>query len=46
MMKARSYNRRIFRRPLELNVCSIQESNGIPQEAIDYFVGTRWIRMK
>ncbi|MGG0236535.1 BREX-1 system adenine-specific DNA-methyltransferase PglX [Bacillus tropicus] len=39
MMKARSYNRRIFRRPLELNVCSIQESNGIPQEAIDYFVG-------
>lgn len=39
MMKARSYNRRIFRRPIELNVCSIQESNGIPQEAIDYFVG-------
>ncbi|HFJ9377290.1 BREX-1 system adenine-specific DNA-methyltransferase PglX [Bacillus paranthracis] len=39
MMKARSYNRRIFRRPLELNVCSIQESNGIPKESIDYFVG-------
>lgn len=39
MMKARSYNRRIFRKPLELNVCSIQESNGILQEAIDYFVG-------
>ncbi|HHT7084745.1 TPA: BREX-1 system adenine-specific DNA-methyltransferase PglX [Bacillus cereus] len=39
MMKARSYNRRIFRRPLELNIRSIQESNGIPQEAIDYFVG-------
>ncbi|HDR8105860.1 BREX-1 system adenine-specific DNA-methyltransferase PglX [Bacillus cereus] len=39
MMKARSYNRRIFRRPLELNICSIQESNGISQEAIDYFVG-------
>ncbi|CUB36087.1 BREX-1 system adenine-specific DNA-methyltransferase PglX [Bacillus cereus] len=38
MMKARSYNRRIFRRPIELNVCSIQESNGISQEAIDYFV--------
>lgn len=37
MMKARSYNRRIFRRPLELNVCSIQESNGITQEVIDYF---------
>lgn len=39
MMKARSYNRRIFRKPLELNVCSIQESNGIPQEAINYFIG-------
>ncbi|MGM7634991.1 BREX-1 system adenine-specific DNA-methyltransferase PglX [Bacillus sp. Hm123] len=39
MMKARSYNRRIFRKSVELNVCSIQESNGIPQEAIDYFVG-------
>ncbi|COD97983.1 BREX-1 system adenine-specific DNA-methyltransferase PglX [Bacillus cereus] len=39
MMKARSYSRRIFRKPLELNVCSIQESNGILQEAIAYFVG-------
>lgn len=37
MMKARSKNRRIFRRKVELNVCSIQESNGIPKEAIDYF---------
>ncbi|MBE7105491.1 BREX-1 system adenine-specific DNA-methyltransferase PglX [Bacillus cereus] len=41
MMKARSYNRRIFRKAIELNVCSIQESNGIPQEAIDYFVGDK-----
>ncbi|MGE6596391.1 BREX-1 system adenine-specific DNA-methyltransferase PglX [Bacillus proteolyticus] len=39
MMKARSYNRRIFRNQIELNVCSIQESNGILQEAIDYFIG-------
>ncbi|KPU27968.1 restriction endonuclease [Caloranaerobacter sp. TR13] len=38
MMKARSKNRRIFRRPIQLNVCSIQESNGIPKEVIDYFV--------
>ncbi|WP_427339594.1 BREX-1 system adenine-specific DNA-methyltransferase PglX [Caloranaerobacter sp. DY30410] len=29
MMKARSKNRRIFRRPIQLNVCSIQESNGL-----------------
>jgi type II restriction/modification system DNA methylase subunit YeeA len=40
MMKARSYNRRIFRESIRLNLCAIQESNGIPKEAIDYFVGT------
>ena len=40
MMKARSNNRRIFRRKIELNVCSIQESNGISKEAMDYFVNT------
>ncbi|WP_259384503.1 BREX-1 system adenine-specific DNA-methyltransferase PglX, partial [Bacillus thuringiensis] len=34
MMKARSYNRRIFRRPVEVNVCSIQESNPITKEMI------------
>ncbi|HHW39001.1 MAG TPA: BREX-1 system adenine-specific DNA-methyltransferase PglX [Bacillales bacterium] len=39
MMKARSYNRRIFRKKIELNVCSIQESNGISEETLDYFVG-------
>lgn len=27
MMKARSYNRRIFREKIDLNICSIQESN-------------------
>ena len=37
MMKARSKNKRIFRRKIDLNTCSIQESNGIPKEAIDYF---------
>lgn len=39
MMKARSKNRRIFRNRVNLNVCSIQESNSIPNEAIDYFAG-------
>jgi len=37
MMKARSKNRRIFRKKIELNLCSIQESNGISKEAIEYF---------
>lgn len=41
IMKARHYNRRLFREiereNLELNVCSIQESNSIHKEAIDYF---------
>lgn len=39
MMKARSKNRRIFRNKVNLNVCSIQESNSIHKEAIDYFAG-------
>lgn len=39
MMKARSKNKRIFRKKIYLNVCSIQESNGITKEAIDYLVG-------
>ncbi|MDB2157861.1 BREX-1 system adenine-specific DNA-methyltransferase PglX [Clostridium butyricum] len=41
IMKARHYNRRLFREiekeDLELNICSIQESNEINEEAIDYF---------
>ena len=41
IMKARGYNRRLFREiereHLELNICSIQESNGISTEAMDYF---------
>lgn len=41
IMKARHYNRRLFREiereELDLNICSIQESNGISEEAIDYF---------
>ncbi|SDY94251.1 Methyltransferase domain-containing protein [Proteiniborus ethanoligenes] len=41
MMKARSKNRRIFRRKVELNVCSIQESNGITKEAIEYLVSPK-----
>lgn len=41
MMKARSKNRRIFRKKVDLNVCSIQESNGIPKEAIGYLVSPK-----
>lgn len=42
MMKARSYSRRLFRKvdennPIKVNVCSIQESNGITKEDIEYF---------
>jgi type II restriction/modification system DNA methylase subunit YeeA len=37
MMKARSYNRRIFRERINLNICYIQESNGFPKEVIDFF---------
>lgn len=41
IMKARSYSRRFFRDierdPIELNVCAIQESNGISKEDIEYF---------
>ena len=40
-MKARSRNRRIFRNRPRLNLCSIQESNGIPKEAIEYLVDPR-----
>lgn len=41
MMKARSKYRRFFRdverNPIELNVCAIQESNGLTDEDIEYF---------
>ena len=41
IMKARHYNRRLFREiereHLELNLCSIQESNSITKEVIEYF---------
>lgn len=41
IMKARHYNRRLFREiereHLELNLCAIEESNSISKEAIDYF---------
>ncbi|MBM6820687.1 BREX-1 system adenine-specific DNA-methyltransferase PglX [Clostridium saudiense] len=41
IMKARHYNRRLFREikreDLDLNLCSIQESNTLGREEIDYF---------
>ena len=40
-MRARHYNRRLLREigreELDLNLCSIQESSGINEEAIEYF---------
>jgi type II restriction/modification system DNA methylase subunit YeeA len=39
MMKARSKNKRIFKKKVNINVCSIQESNGITEEVVDYFIG-------
>ncbi|HHT38033.1 MAG TPA: BREX-1 system adenine-specific DNA-methyltransferase PglX, partial [Mollicutes bacterium] len=37
-MKARSKNRRIFRSSIKLNLCSIQESNYISNDSIEYFI--------
>lgn len=37
MMKARSYNRRIFRDRVDLNICSIHESNDTNIEAVKFF---------
>ncbi|MFV8828860.1 BREX-1 system adenine-specific DNA-methyltransferase PglX [Alkalihalobacterium sp. APHAB7] len=45
MMKARSYNRRLFKDAIQVNVCSIQESNGIPSEAVDYFIDATNVEM-
>jgi type II restriction/modification system DNA methylase subunit YeeA len=41
LMKARSKNRRIFRHKPKMNLCSIQESNDIPKEAIEYLVNPK-----
>lgn len=41
LMKARSKNRRIFRIKPKMNLCSIQESNDIPKEAIEYLVSPK-----
>lgn len=38
LMKARSKNRRFFKELVELNICSIQESNGFSMEALEYLV--------
>lgn len=37
MMKAREYDRRIFSRGVQPNVFAIQESNGISDDAVEYF---------
>lgn len=38
LMKARGKNRRFFRKAIELNICSIEESNGFSIEALEYLV--------
>ncbi len=42
MMRAASKNRRILRKSrakdIKVNVCAVQESNGIPKEVVDYLV--------
>ena len=35
MMKARKYSRRILNEPIELNICSIQESNPLPYRLLE-----------
>ncbi|HDX9577016.1 TPA: BREX-1 system adenine-specific DNA-methyltransferase PglX [Bacillus pseudomycoides] len=39
IMKARSYNRRIFRQQLKPHLYAVQESNAITSEVIAYFAG-------
>lgn len=39
MMKAREKSRRIFRSKVELNICAIQESNGLKEEILDVLLG-------
>src|SRR5690625_14444 len=35
MMKAREKNRRVFRQPIKLNICAIEESNWLTDDIID-----------
>ena len=41
MMKSRSKSRGIFNEQIDLNICSIQESNGIPEGAVDLLVNPK-----
>src|SRR5690554_1466885 len=46
LMKARSKNRRIFRHKPKMNLCSIQESNDIPKESIEYLVSPKETKLE
>lgn len=46
MMKARSKNRRIFREKINLNICSIQESNDIPKEALQFLISPMEVELE
>jgi hypothetical protein len=40
LMKARSYNKRILREKIELNICSVEDSREISKEAVDYMLNS------
>ncbi|NLJ19483.1 BREX-1 system adenine-specific DNA-methyltransferase PglX [Globicatella sulfidifaciens] len=44
MMKARSRSRRVFKQEIKLNICSIQESDWLSEEVINYFAGDESIK--
>ncbi|MFD1067999.1 BREX-1 system adenine-specific DNA-methyltransferase PglX [Oceanobacillus locisalsi] len=44
MMKARSYNHRIFRSPIHTNIRGFEESNTITEQDMDIFVGDTDVR--
>lgn len=46
MMKARSFNKRIFREKIELNICAIQESNDFPKDAIEFLINKKEVEIE
>lgn len=44
LMKACRYNRRILESNVKLNICSIQESNNIKKDTIDYFINNKNVK--
>ena len=44
MMKARQYNRKVFKSDVKLNLASIQETNTILSQFIDFLTDDEWIK--